>query len=234
LRHTGIVSRRIGCFTSTLRLLVLRSIAHIAPFSAPRSALPAGISAGRRSRDWRRSGTYVLNTHSPQNLRPPTLPHPVSIIFKTFAMSATLDMSTLQPFYAAPILLIVGYLLYTFVFRDKRRKYMPPLVPGPPLLNHTLIHLEPEFPWKLVKWAQDYGPIYRTKSAATDFIWLGSPMAIKDIIDRRSAIYSSRQPLPMSSDVASGGRRLTLMPKGNKWRTIRTIIHRVRAEFEMD
>jgi len=36
--------------------------------------------------------------------------------------------------------------------------------------------------------------------------------------------------LPMSSDVASGGRRLTLMPKGNKWRTIRTIIHRVRTE----
>jgi len=70
--------------------------------------------------------------------------------------------------------------------------------------------------------------VFRTKSGATDFIWLSSPQAVKDIIDRRSAIYSSRQPQPMALGAASGGKRMTFMPKGKQWRILRGIIHRVR------
>jgi len=104
---------------------------------------------------------------------------------------------------------------------------MPPKVAGLPIINQTFTHLETEFPLRLAKWAEQYGEIYRTKSAATDFIWLSSPKAVKEIIDRRSAIYSSRQPQPMALGAASGGRRMTFMPKGKKWRTLRGIVHRV-------
>jgi cytochrome P450 len=110
---------------------------------------------------------------------------------------------------------------------DPRRKHLPPLVKGPPLINHTFIHLEAEFPWRLTQWRDQYGEIFRTKSAATDFIWLSSPKLVKDIIDKRSAIYSSRQPQPMALGAASGGKRMTFMPKGKQWRTLRAIIHRV-------
>src|SRR5436190_15816390 len=124
-------------------------------------------------------------------------------------------------------LLVTVYLVYRFILRDPRKKHLPPLVPGPPIINHTFQHLEAEFPWRLTKWTQLYGDVFRTKSAATDFIWLSSPQAVKDIIDRRSAIYSSRQPQPMALGAASGGKRMTFMPKGKQWRTIRAIIHRV-------
>ena len=75
--------------------------------------------------------------------------------------------------------------------------------------------------------ATKYGDVFRTRSAATDFIWLSSPRAVKDIIDKRSTIYSSRPPMPMALGAASGGRRMTFMPKGRRWRILRAIIHRV-------
>jgi len=127
------------------------------------------------------------------------------------------------------VVLVAVYLIHRVFFTDPRRKHMPLLVPGPPIINQTFIHLEPEFPWRLTEWAEKYGEIYRTKSAATDFIWLNSPRAVKDLIDRKSGIYSSRQPQPMALGAASGGRRMTFMPKGKRWRTRRTIIHRVRS-----
>lgn len=129
------------------------------------------------------------------------------------------------------ILLVAVYLIHKFVFTDPRRKHLPPLVAGPPIINHTFIHLEPEFPWRLTKWRDQYGDMFRTKSAATDFIWLSSPKLVKDIIDKRSAIYSSRHPQPMALGAASGGKRMTFMPKGKQWRTLRAIIHRVCNPF---
>jgi cytochrome P450 len=128
-------------------------------------------------------------------------------------------------------LVLAAYLTYRLFLRDHRKKHLPPLVPGPPIINHTFIHLEQEFPWRITKWTQKYGDVFRTKSAATDFIWLGSPQAVKDLIDRRSAIYSSRQPQPMALGAASGGKRMTFMPKGKQWRTLRAIIHRVFIPF---
>jgi hypothetical protein len=142
-------------------------------------------------------------------------------------MTVIFDLSSFNPVVVGLAVVAVASLLLYVVKRDARRKHMPPLVSGPPIIHQSFQHLDPEFPWKLVKWAEEYGPIYRTKAASTNFVWLGSPQIFKEIIDRRSAIYSSRQPLPMSFETASGGRRVTLMPKGDKWRTLRTIMHRV-------
>jgi len=138
-----------------------------------------------------------------------------------------INFAKFNPMLIGITLLLSLSLVYYLLIRDPRRKHMPPLAPGPPLINHTFIHLETEFPWRLTKWQQELGDVYRTKSAATDFIWLSSPQAVKDLIDRRSAIYSSRQPQPMALGAASGGRRMTFMPKSKKWRTLRAIVHRV-------
>jgi len=148
-------------------------------------------------------------------------PHPQPIPKWTF------DPSIQTSMIFGAILLVVVYLVHKFVLTDPRRKHLPPLVAGPPIINHTFIHLESEFPWRLTQWRDQYGDIFRTKSAATDFIWLSSPKLVKDIIDKRSAIYSSRQPQPMALGAASGGKRMTFMPKGKQWRTLRAIIHRV-------
>jgi hypothetical protein len=110
--------------------------------------------------------------------------------------------------------------IYFIATYDKRRASMPPYVAGWPIINQTLDHLSPDLPLLQQKWHRKYGDVYCTKSGATTFIWLSSPKAVKDLIDRRSAIYSSRPPLPLTSDVLSGGRRVAFMPRNNLWRYI--------------
>ena len=141
-------------------------------------------------------------------------------------MASIIDFTTLHPMFSAALLVLVGYCLYYFLLYDPRRKHMPPLVRGLPLINQTFVHQREDFPYRLMKWKAQYGDIYRTRAGATDFIWLSSPLAVKELIDRRSAIYSSRQPMPMALGAASGGKRMTFMPKGRQWRTLRTITHK--------
>jgi hypothetical protein len=115
------------------------------------------------------------------------------------------------------ILLPTIYFIATY---DKRRRHMPPSVNGWPIINQSLDHLSPDLPLMQQRWHRKYGDIYCTKSGATTFVWLSSPQAVKDLIDRRSAIYSSRPPLPLTSDVLSGGRRVAFMPRNNMWRYV--------------
>ncbi|KAL0252995.1 hypothetical protein SLS55_008440 [Diplodia seriata] len=74
---------------------------------------------------------------------------------------------------------------------------------------------------KVRRWHQTYGSIFHTKIGGTDYIWLSSPQTVKDLMDKRSAIYSSRPALPLAQDIASAGRRQLFLPYGPRWRQIR-------------
>lgn len=125
------------------------------------------------------------------------------------------------------VLAILGLIIYRFLYRDKRSRHLPPKVPGLPIINQTLYHMQDDLATNAIKWAREYGEIYRTRTGTTDWIWLNSGEAVKEIIDRKSAIYSSRLINPMGFEAASGGRRVVFMPRGKQWRTIRGIIHRL-------
>lgn len=63
------------------------------------------------------------------------------------------------------------------------------------------------------------------KVGGSDFIWLNTPQAVKDLMDKRSGIYSSRPPAPLCQDVASQGRRQLFMQYGPAYRVVRRISH---------
>jgi hypothetical protein len=111
--------------------------------------------------------------------------------------------------------------------RDPRLASLPPHVSGWPLINQTWVLQQDDPTGLLIRWAQEYGELFRTTSGTTDFIWINSRNAFKEMIDRKSAIYSSRHPMPMTQDVVSAGKRILFMPYGKSWRTLRQIIHRV-------
>lgn len=75
------------------------------------------------------------------------------------------------------------------------------------------------------KWHQEHGDFFYTKIGATDYFWLSSPKVVKDLMDKKSNIYSSRPPLPLAQDVASAGRRQLFMPYGPQWRSLRKHSH---------
>ena len=69
---------------------------------------------------------------------------------------------------------------------------------------------------------------FRLRIAATDLVFLNSSRVVSEIMEKRSAITSSRPPLPMVSDIVSGGKRMVMMPYNETWRKIRKLMHQVR------
>ncbi|KAG9244175.1 hypothetical protein BJ878DRAFT_421967, partial [Calycina marina] len=57
------------------------------------------------------------------------------------------------------------------------------------------------------------------------FAMLFSDTAVKDLIDKRSGIYSTRPVMCMAQDVASGGARTVLMKNGPLWRKYYKLIN---------
>jgi len=134
--------------------------------------------------------------------------------------------STIQYFQLLCFVIAV-YGLYKYATRNSQRAHLPPHVRGWPLINQTFVHLQEDPTDQVMAWAKEYGELFRTTSATTTFIWINSREAFKELIDRRSAIYSSRHPQPMAHNVASAGKRITFMPYGKEWRALRGVIHRV-------
>ena len=138
----------------------------------------------------------------------------------------------------ALIVLPIVLVIYKYITRDPRRKSLPPQVRGWPIINQTFLQLKDDPTGLLREWAREYGELFMTKSGSTTFIWLNSMEAVKELFDRRSNIYSDRQPMPMALEAArfvsqrvkltsSGGNRVTFMRYGKRWRTVRGVLHKV-------
>lgn len=114
---------------------------------------------------------------------------------------------------------------YAYKSRLNRARVIP-FPPGLPLIGNTLqISSKPHL--QFIRWASQYGEIYRARLGLRDWYILSSPEAVKEILDKQSAVTSSRPPLPVISDALSGGRRFLLMPYGTEWRSLRSVGHRL-------
>ena len=93
----------------------------------------------------------------------------------------------------------------------RRPKDYPPGPPTLPILgNLHQIPLEKAHK-QFEKWAQEYGPIYSLILGTQVLIVLSTDQAVKDVLDRRGAIYSSRMKSHLAGDIFSGGMKVLLM-----------------------
>lgn len=108
----------------------------------------------------------------------------------------------------AVILVILCYRLSKI---GQRPRGCPPGPPTLPLIGN--LHLMPKEKGHLQfqKWANEYGPIYSLVLGTQIMIVLSSDVAVKDLLDKRSGIYSSRPDMYLGSDIVSGGFRMVLM-----------------------
>lgn len=77
----------------------------------------------------------------------------------------------------------------------------------------------------LQKWAKQYGPIYSVILGTQPLIVLSSAETVKELMDRRSNIASSKPDLFISADLISGGYRILFMKYDQTWRMTRKLCH---------
>jgi cytochrome P450 len=68
---------------------------------------------------------------------------------------------------------------------------------------------------------------FTCKIGVNTWVFLNSSRVVNDLMEKRSAIYSSRANLPMTSNIMSGGCRVLLMQYNERWRALRKIMHTI-------
>lgn len=124
-------------------------------------------------------------------------------------------IDTVASWNSPPALLGLAACLVAVLWRlskiGQRPKGYPPGPPTLPLIGN-LHQIPKEKRWvQFEKWAREYGPIYSLMLGSKVMIVLNSDKAIRDLVDSRGAMYSSRPEAYMAQDVLSGGLRVLFM-----------------------
>ena len=72
--------------------------------------------------------------------------------------------------------------------------------------------------------------MYSLKLGTGTAVVLTDRRLVKQLIDKKSSIYSNRPPSYVSHDLITGGDHLLVMQYGNLWRSFRKIIHQYFME----
>ena len=55
------------------------------------------------------------------------------------------------------------------------------------------------------------------------WVFLNNRKLVDELLEKRSALTSSRPAFPMTQDIISGGNRIVLMGYTDRWRTLRKV-----------
>ncbi|TEA09810.1 Cytochrome P450 monooxygenase patI [Colletotrichum sidae] len=120
--------------------------------------------------------------------------------------------------------ILLRLLKYIFAARPSHRS-----IPGPrgwPVLgNARQLTRQPHR--QIQQWAAQYGELFQVKLGWETWVFVTTPEAVREIFDRQSAKTSGRAPMPVLSDLLSGGNRLLLLTYGQRWRQLRTVVHKL-------
>ncbi|KAG2155266.1 cytochrome P450 [Suillus bovinus] len=116
---------------------------------------------------------------------------------------------------------------------SRKRVYPLPLPPGPrglPFLGNAL-QLDTKRPWlTYAAWGKTYGKIIHSSILGIDMIIINSESIARELLDKRSAIYSDRPVIP-TNEISGLDFNTVLLPYGEKLRQHRKLFHQVlRAE----
>jgi cytochrome P450 len=140
-------------------------------------------------------------------------------------------MMTLSPTNLTLLVAGIPICIQIWLYWPKVRKVPPGFrrVPSPkglPLIGNSLQlgkHPRKQFE----KWTKEYGELFKIQLGWNNWVFLNSREAVKEMLDRQWASTSSRMPLPVSSDLASGGYRFLMMGYTPTWRKLRAIVHKL-------
>lgn len=138
--------------------------------------------------------------------------------------------STLPSGAAGPIAVLLLCTIFFFLTSSSRK--LPKglrRVPGPrgyPIIGN-IPQLSDRPQQQLKAWARTYGELFQLRLGLNNWIYLNSPQATREILDKQSHLTSSRIPAPVASDIIGGDMRFVLMPDTQRWKDLRGPVHKM-------
>ncbi|KAG1736610.1 cytochrome P450 [Suillus paluster] len=122
------------------------------------------------------------------------------------------------------ILFALALLAYT---RITNRPFKFPPGPKPLPLIGNILDLTPTQLWlKALKWANTYGPITHLRIFNQSLIFLNTPQAVFDLLDKRGAIYSDKPHLVMAGELCGCDNMVAFTPYGDRARRQRKLMQK--------
>lgn len=87
---------------------------------------------------------------------------------------------------------------------------------------------------RLTEWAREYGGIYALKLGNGTMAVITDRRLVKEVVDKKSGIYSHRPPSYVLGDLITKGHNLLIMDYGNQWRLLRRLVHQHFMEPMVD
>ncbi|KDR81197.1 hypothetical protein GALMADRAFT_116228 [Galerina marginata CBS 339.88] len=126
--------------------------------------------------------------------------------------------------YQSLLVLFTVCLCAKVLFSKNTKGSLPPGPRGLPLLGN--IFQIPKFQWlKYTEWQKEFGPIFSLNFAGNPVIVLNTHEVATELLDRRSATYSSRPRFIMSGEILTGGIFIAFSVYGELWRKLRKAGH---------
>ena len=139
--------------------------------------------------------------------------------------------------YTILISALVPLLVATYLLLQRRQVPDPNFPPGPPpipiLGNIHQIPLTKSF-LKFTEWAREYGPILGIHLGSQRAVILNSWTAVRDLLDQRGAIYSSRPSLPVVQHIGLEDTHAVFMKYDKNWRRARKSMAEFLKDSEVD
>ncbi|KAI0154647.1 cytochrome P450 [Xylariaceae sp. FL1272] len=117
-------------------------------------------------------------------------------------------------------------LIWAFFKVGRRPSNYPPGPPTLPFIGNLHQIRQEARHIQFAQWAQEYGPIYSLALGTKTMIVLNCGVAVRELMDKRGAIYSSRPDLYIGQHILSNGLRVLFMPNEGTWAKARKLAHR--------
>ncbi|KAG9019271.1 hypothetical protein FRB90_004540 [Tulasnella sp. 427] len=142
------------------------------------------------------------------------------VLFRKCALMDTIPPRTVAALAAA---LSTGWILYKVLSIGKRETDLPPGPKTVPVLGNLLDFPKVNAHEAFSKWARIYGDIFSFKVGSSNLIVLTSPQAVREVLDKQSAITSDRPPM-FIADVITDGNHLPFVRQGPTWKILRRTV----------
>ncbi|KFH45656.1 Fumitremorgin C synthase-like protein [Hapsidospora chrysogenum ATCC 11550] len=126
---------------------------------------------------------------------------------------------------AVSLLAGVTLLVVRFLMVGRRPKNYPPGPPTLPVIGNLHQMPSKDAHLQFEKWAREYGPVYSLILGTKTMVVLSSDKAVKDLLDKKSSLYSHRPEMYIGQNLCSGNLRVLMMPYGPRWRNSRKLVH---------